>query len=135
MNTLIFSLAAACSAISRRWFKTYPRFWYNVLAWMGVYAFLDPIITLIFDICYANWDGDFFKFYNHFNKVEGNGTVGAYITVFLMLTYLILSGYAFYYYMVFRYMNGRILDLYRRLSGQYKAFFLPLDNEISLKYL
>ena len=32
-------------------------------------------------------------------------------------------------------MNGRILDLYRRLSGSYKAFFVPHDAEVSLKYL
>lgn len=32
-------------------------------------------------------------------------------------------------------MNGRVLDLYRRLSGQYKAFFIPIDNEVSLNYL
>jgi hypothetical protein len=28
-----------------------------------------------------------------------------------------ISGYAFYRFMVIRYMDGRILDLYRRLSG------------------
>jgi len=33
------------------------------------------------------------------------------------------------------YMNGRIMDLYRRLSGNYKTFFIPMDHEVSLKYL
>jgi len=33
------------------------------------------------------------------------------------------------------YMNGRILDLYRRLSGSFKAFFVPFDHEVSIKYL
>ena len=32
-------------------------------------------------------------------------------------------------------MNGRILDLYRRLSGDYKTFFIPMDHEVSLKYI
>lgn len=32
-------------------------------------------------------------------------------------------------------MNGRILDLYKRLSGSIKNFFIPHDNEISLNYL
>lgn len=32
-------------------------------------------------------------------------------------------------------MDGRILDLYRRLAGNYKAFFMPSDSEISVKYL
>lgn len=32
-------------------------------------------------------------------------------------------------------MNGRILDLYKRLSGSMKSFFIPHDNEVSLKYI
>lgn len=48
---------------------------------------------------------------------------------------MMFSGYCFYRYMVFTYMHGRILDLYRRLNGTYKQFFLPHDNEVSLKYL
>ena len=32
-------------------------------------------------------------------------------------------------------MNGRILDLYKRLSGSMKSFFIPHDNEVSLKYV
>ena len=32
-------------------------------------------------------------------------------------------------------MDGRILDLYRRLAGNYKAFFMPSDSEISVRYL
>jgi len=45
------------------------------------------------------------------------------------------NGFLFYYYMIFIHMNGRILDLYKRQSGQMKAFFVPHDNEVSLKYL
>ena len=76
-----------------------------------------------------------FKFYNHFVKVGDSGLVGIYIFIFLMLALTIFSGYWFYRYMVFGFMNGRILDLYRRLSGQYKAFFTPSDYEVSLNYL
>lgn len=52
--------------------------------------------------------------------------------VFLMT---VLTGFIFYSFMVNRYMNGRVLDLYRRLSGQYKDFFIPMDTELSKKYL
>lgn len=76
-----------------------------------------------------------YKFYNYFFKTQGSGLVGIYITVFMISTETIFTGYVFYRFMVFQYMNGRILDLYRRLSGNYKAFFVPQDNEISLKYL
>ena len=37
--------------------------------------------------------------------------------------------------MIFVHMNGRILDLYKRLSGSIKAFFIPYDNEVSINYL
>lgn len=61
--------------------------------------------------------------------------VGAYICIFLIFMLTVVTGYFFYKYMVFRFMNGRVLDLYRRLSGTYKTFFVPLDQEVSLKYL
>lgn len=76
-----------------------------------------------------------FKLYNWFSKTSDSGVVGIYITLFFVLFETSVSGYSYYRFMVTRYMNGRILDLYRRLSGQYKTFFIPLDNEISLKYL
>ena len=53
----------------------------------------------------------------------------------MISTETIFTGYVFYRFMVFQYMHGRILDLYRRLSGNYKAFFVPQDSEVSLKYL
>ena len=53
----------------------------------------------------------------------------------MIATETMFTGYCFYRYMVFTFMNGRILDLYRRLSGTYKAFFVPHDTEVSLKYL
>ena len=58
-----------------------------------------------------------FKFYNYYEKSEDNGLVGVYITCFVVLVLTTLSAALFYRYMVFRYMNGRILDLYRRLAG------------------
>lgn len=117
------------------WLKWFPKIWYTVIGWIGIFTVLDPLLTLIFDCIEQDWEGDWFKLYNWYEKDEGNGLVGLYITLFIVLFEVSISGYAYYRYMVFIYMNGRILDLYRRLSGQYKAFFLPLDNEISLKYL
>lgn len=60
---------------------------------------------------------------------------GVFITIFLIGSIMMFSGYCFYRYMVFIYKEGRILDLYRRLTGNYKDFFVPHDNEVSLKYL
>lgn len=82
-----------------------------------------------------NWNGDHFKFYNYFDKLEGSGITGIYLVLFMVGTIMMFSGYVFYRYMIFVYMEGRILDLYRRLSGNQKTFFVPHDQEISLKYL
>ena len=79
--------------------------------------------------------GDCMKFYQYFYKLEGSGATGVFLTIIILSTIMMFSGYCFYRYMVFTYMEGRILDLYRRLSGSYKDFFLPHDNEVSLKYL
>lgn len=76
-----------------------------------------------------------YKFYNYFVNKGDSGLVGIFITVFMITTETIFTGYVFYRFMVFTYMHGRILDLYRRLSGNYKAFFVPQDSEVSLKYL
>jgi len=71
--------------------------------------------------------------------------VGVYITIFVYFALMVINGFIFYNYMIFVHMNGRILDLYKRLSGipsdmtpilgSIKSFFLPNDNEVSLKYL
>lgn len=79
--------------------------------------------------------GDYFKFYNYYYKRNGSGLVGIYLTLFLMFGLITLNGLIFYNYMIFVHKNGRILDLYKRLSGSIKSFFIPHDNEVSIKYL
>lgn len=125
----------AISWACTKWLHWFPKFWYKVICWIGIYAVLDPFLTFFFDTISQAWDSDMYKFYNYFYKTTGSGLVGIYIIVFMISTETIFTGYVFYRFMVFHYMHGRILDLYRRLSGNYKAFFIPQDNEISLKYL
>ena len=135
-NTVIFFLAAFSSFVIRKTLKAYPKYWYKVVAWTGVYAVLDPFIVLISDCASQNWtNGDWFKFYHWYDRAGDNGVVGAYLTFFMIITLTIFTGYLWYRFMVGVYMNGRILDLYRRLSGTVKAFFIPMDHEVSFKYL
>ena len=116
--------------------KSYPKYFYKVIAWTGLFAVLDPFIVLISDLCSQNFEnGDMFKFYIWFEKAGDNGIVGIYLSVFMIMTLTIFTGYLWYRFMVGYYMNGRILDLYRRLSGTYKSFFIPMDHEVSIKYL
>jgi hypothetical protein len=95
----------------------------------------DPFIVIIIDAIGTYSDGDYFRFYNYYYKKQGNGLVGIYLTIFLIFAFTVLNGFLFYNYMIFIHMNGRILDLYKRLSGSMKTFFIPHDNEVSLKYV
>ena len=135
-NTAVFLLLDGFAYLVRTKCNCFPKMWYKVIAYYGVFAILDPVIVLFFDIVTANWEnGDFFKFYHYFVSRDEHGAVGIYICIFMTFMLTVGTAYAFYRYMVFRFMNGRILDLYRRLSGQYKEFFIPLDQEVSIKYL
>ena len=135
-NTAVFGLLFIFAAITRSRIGKFPQYFYKVICWVGVYAILDPFIVFFFDLCTMNWkNGDMFKFYHHFEAVGDSGIIGAYIAAFMIFTFTIFTGFIWYRYMIGYYMNGRIIDLYRRLSGQYKAFFIPIDNEISLNYL
>lgn len=61
--------------------------------------------------------------------------MGIYLTMFIIFALTVLNGLILYNYMVFVHHNGRILDLYTRLSGSIKSFFIPHDNEVSINYL
>ena len=134
-NTFVFMFWVLLEKCLSRFKIKYPGFWYKILCWQGIYAVIDPPLTLFFDLVSRNWNGDHFKFYNYFDKLEGSGITGIYLVVFMVGTIMMFSGYVFYRYMIFVYMEGRILDLYRRLSGNQKTFFVPHDQEVSLKYL
>ena len=135
-NTLLFSLMVFCGFISKKCLNCFPRMFYKVICWYGIMTILDPLIVLITDCAVSDFDnGDYFKLYNFYFKRGGSGLVGIYLTAFLIFGMMTLNASIFYQYMIFIHMNGRILDLYKRLSGSMKSFFVPHDNEVSLKYV
>jgi hypothetical protein len=138
-NTAVFTGFFIISFISKRCCNCFPRVFYKIISWIGVWAILDPLIVLIVDICLGQYErGDWFRFFRFYMIKERSiqsGIVGAYLTFFLMFGLICINGFLFYYYMIFVHMNGRILDLYKRLSGTRQTFFIPNDNEVSLKYL
>ena len=139
-NTFLFLFMYGLALFCKRWCKCFPKIFYRIICWMGIFAVLDPYIVFLLDICSGNDKGDMFKFYNWFNRssdddAKDSGLVGIYITILVHFIILVLTGWLFYQYMLRCFMNGRILDLYRRLAGNYKTFFIPLDNEVSAKYL
>ena len=138
-NSITFALCFILAFFFKKTFNCFPRVYYKIISWIGVWTILDPIFVLITDLIARDWQhGDWFKFYKHFarkEKAQSSGIVGAYITFFMMFGMTCFNGFLFYYYMIFVHMNGRILDLYKRLSGTSNTFFMPNDNEVSLRYL
>ena len=49
--------------------------------------------------------------------------------------FLILNTFIFYSYLVFLHKEGRIIDIYTRVTAESKHFFVPIDNEVSERYL
>ena len=136
-NTILLTLFILIALLSKRsCLDCFPRMFYKTICWYGIMTFLDPLIVLLIDVVAYDWEiGDWSKIYWFYYKKQNTGLVGIYITAFLMFGLTVLNGFLFYNYMVFVHMNGRILDLYKRLSGPIKTFFIPHDNEVSLKYL
>ena len=125
----------------------FPKYWHSVICWHGMWMMADPLITLIMDgsieLYSRYYFGEPVQFLDYFalpdyfrrNAYYGNPGIGIYLTFFEFLVINLANVWVFYRYMVFYFKDGRILDLYRRLSGEYNLFFIPADREVSLNYL
>jgi hypothetical protein len=146
-NTVIFIGLGIISYWANRWCNWFPKYWHTVICWHGMWMMADPLITLIMDSCieaysrYNTGEGvqflDYWALPEYFqrNAYYGNPGIGIYLTFFMFLVINLANVWVFYRYMVFYFKDGRILDLYRRLSGEYNLFFIPNDREVSLNYL
>lgn len=135
-NSILFSIFAIMGFLSKKAINCFPRMFYKVTCWYGVLTIFDPIIVLVTDLISLDFEwGDYFRFYNYYYRRGGNGLVGIYLTLFLVFGMIVVNSLVFYQYMIFIHQNGRILDLYKRLSGSMKSFFIPHDTEVSLKYI
>lgn len=113
---------------------------------------LDPYLILIIDLIYHNYDcgghihacqvsytssdcncfnGDFIKLANRLKRTEGSGITGAFITIILFFCSTVLGAFILYEYLVYIHRDGRILDLWRRITSPPSTFFVPDDLEVS----
>ncbi len=76
-----------------------------------------------------------FALYYYYSKYEGSGVVGVFMTIFIYAALLVLNAFIFYNYLVFLHMEGRLIDIYTRVTAETSQFFIPLDNEVSSRYL
>lgn len=73
----------------------------------------------------------------YYGQTDANsGFVGFFLTFIIHLGLLIVNLFLFYNYIVFVHMDGRLSDIYMRIStGKANRFFIPCDSEVSFNYL
>ena len=66
-NSIVFSFLYFLSWVTKRSCKCFPKIFYRIVCWIGIFAVLDPWIVLVLDLVSLNWKyGDMFKLYNWF---------------------------------------------------------------------
>jgi hypothetical protein len=74
--------------------------------------------------------------YNYYiYRGDNNGSSGILLTAVLAIILSSLGLFFMYHYIQHLHFNGRMLDLYHRLTGTGMNFYLPEDFEISLRVL
>eukprot|EP00753_Platysulcus_tardus_P019873 PLAT7594.1.p1 GENE.PLAT7594.1~~PLAT7594.1.p1 ORF type:complete len:1147 (-),score=675.26 PLAT7594.1:128-3175(-) len=153
-NLLLFFFFAAVAYLSLRFLNGVPttlsRF---VQAW-GLATILDPLLILIVDLATLNYncstrdacadlqsaaclcsEGDAFKLYQKFLQNEGSGVVGAFFALLIYVCLFVSFMWPVYSYLLYVHMNGRMLDVYKRINGRLSDFFVPHDYEVSVPEL
>lgn len=150
LGMFIFA-AWLCLLLVRHIPEMYSRF----VAFYGVATCLDPLLIFLVDaaagfyfcqeqtacandisstacVCH---EGDAWKLYNRFLADEGSGVAGVILTVFLYLVLFMVAAFFTYLFLLNMHMDGRMLDVYRRLNAHESAFLVPHDMEVSLAEL
>ncbi|RHY35132.1 hypothetical protein DYB32_000356 [Aphanomyces invadans] len=149
-NVLTFLGLMGIASASQRFLGEFPDIGSRFIACFGLGTVLDPVLVFAIDLLHHNYDcaslgtctdpssssckcseGDAFKLYQRFKSEEGTGVVGAVLT---LLVYGFLMGVAavvFYTYLLHFHMNGRMLDVYRRIHAREGMYFVPNDFEVS----
>jgi hypothetical protein len=126
----IFALAWQNSA-----FDAFPDSGSRFIACFGIMTLFDALLVLIVDLSTGNSIGDAFKLFTYFAANEGSGVPGVVLTVLFYTFLFCISAIGYYQYLLYIHMNGRILDVYRRLRAPHDSLFAPDDLELSVRNL
>ncbi|CAD5113719.1 DgyrCDS2883 [Dimorphilus gyrociliatus] len=145
-NIILFVILVVVSWGCQRILGMFPDIGSKFTIAMGLQACLDPFLIAIVDSALRRWRklggdtpiADYAKLYWTFQRIEGSGLAGIFITVLLYAFTCFAAGAIVYMYFLRLHNNGRMLDIYWRLHGEEDVFFIPYDLEISnheLSYL
>lgn len=134
-TSLFFIVLIILTWAGHRHVEYFPKIFAKYVVWFGFGSMGDGLLIAIVDTATRETNGDFYKLPNYYKKAEDSPIAG-YIVVFVIyLFFIILNVLIFYNYIIYLHLNGRLQDIYARLSGDSRVFFIPFDNEISLRHL
>ena len=140
------------------WRKIFGRLPDIMSKWMmgfGVGVVLDAVFVFIVDMAYGNYNcetttfckssymsqscrcmtGDAFKLPEKFRALEGSSAPGWILIAVAYTILFVISSVLFYNYLLLQHFNGRVWDLYWRLSALEQDIFVPEDLELSTSEL
>ncbi|XP_072769511.1 uncharacterized protein ofcc1 [Nerophis lumbriciformis] len=119
-------------------FGSLPSFTSKFIMAQGVWTVLHPLAVLAVDAVLGHLVyspdrpvGDAAKLYWHFRRVDQSGAAGVIITLFLYAVIFLLSVTILCIYLLRFHNDGRILDVFQRLTAKEGTYFLPQDLELS----
>ncbi|OQR96964.1 hypothetical protein ACHHYP_12840 [Achlya hypogyna] len=149
-NMLMFTGLMLLAYVCQRVLGDFPELASRFIACFGLGTVLDPVLIFLVDLLEHNYacaslpecadptaaactcsEGDAFKLYARYVISEGTGIVGAVLTLLLYGILMSLAAVLFYTYLLHLHMNGRMLDVYRRVHAREGTFFVPHDFEVS----
>jgi len=133
--TLFFSILIFLTYLGHQYVEFFPKVFSKFVVWFGFGSMGDGILIAIVDTAIRNKEGDFYKLPNYYEKAEDSPIAGYIVVTVIYIFFIILNVIIFYNYIIYLHMNGKLQDIYARLSGDPKVFFIPHDNEISLRHL
>uniref|UniRef100_A0AAV2L8A8 Uncharacterized protein n=1 Tax=Knipowitschia caucasica TaxID=637954 RepID=A0AAV2L8A8_KNICA len=134
VTLLLVLIRWACQHI----FGSLPSFTSKLIMAQGVWTVLDPLAVFAVDALLGNLVyrpetpvGDAAKLYWHFYRTDQSGVAGVVLTVFLYVVLSVLSLTIMFLYLLRFHNDGRMLDVYQRITASEGTYFLPQDLEVS----
>uniref|UniRef100_A0A3P8VJT8 Orofacial cleft 1 candidate gene 1 protein n=1 Tax=Cynoglossus semilaevis TaxID=244447 RepID=A0A3P8VJT8_CYNSE len=137
LNALTFLLVLirwGCQQI----FGSLPSFTSKFIMAQGVWTVLDPLAVFAVDTILGHLIyspdtpvADAAKLYWHFYRADQSGAAGVVLTLFLYIVIFLLSITILSIYLLRFHNDGRMLDVFQRLTAKEGMYLLPQDMELS----
>ncbi|CDI75721.1 hypothetical protein, conserved [Eimeria praecox] len=108
---------------------------YQFCSALGAATAINPVLMAVIEGMSSNRTGISFMLFNYYIRDVNNATLGVIIALLIDLTFIGFSIFAYYTYAISVHSHGQVKDTHRRLTGDESLYHLPLDTEVSERYL